>query len=73
MKEDIEVKEIVKEVKAKTKKKIKKAVTAKYNKFALLHSKLWKADLINAFLEDDKFYTVHEAEQIINKKLKGDR
>lgn len=60
------------ETKKRAKREIKEIQAMQYNKYALIRSKRWKADIINAFLEDDKFYTVEEAEQIINKKLKGE-
>ena len=33
---------------------------------------LWKADVVNAFLEKDKTYSIADAKKIIEKKLKGE-
>ena len=50
--------------------KIKKEI--QYTREALANSGLWKADIVNAFLEKDKTYTIAQAKKIIEKKLKGE-
>ena len=49
--------------------KIKKEI--QYTREALANSGLWKADIVNAFLEKDKTYTLAKAREIINKKMRG--
>ena len=44
----------------------------KYTTEALANCRLWKADIVNAFLEKDKTYTIADAKKIIEKKLKGE-
>ena len=53
-------------------KKESKKITPKFNKEALLKCKKYKADIINAFLEDNKLYSIKEVDEIINKKMKGE-
>ena len=53
-------------------KPLSKVVAAKFEKTALAKCGKWKADIVNAFLEDGKQYSIAEATKIINKKLKGE-
>jgi len=52
------------------KKETKKEI--KYTREALVNCGLWKSDIVNAFLEKDKTYTIADAKKIIEKKLKGE-
>ena len=49
--------------------KVKKEV--QYTREALANSGFQKADIVNAFLEKDKTYTLAKAREIINKKMRG--
>ena len=49
------------------KKETKKEI--KYTREALVNCGLWKADVVNAFLEKDKTYSIADAKKIIEKKL----
>jgi hypothetical protein len=42
---------------------------AKFTKQQLLQCKDFKKDLVNVVLEDNKFYTKQEAQELINKFL----
>lgn len=57
-----------------TKKEIKQEEKkeTKYTVEALANCGLWKADVVNAFLEKDKTYSIADAKKIIEKKLKGE-
>lgn len=45
---------------------------AKFEKSALAKSGKWQQDVVNAFLEDGKMYSIAEATKTINKKMKGE-
>lgn len=49
-----------------------RATAAKFEKIALAKCGKWKSDIVNAFLEDGKMYSLAEATKTINKKLKGE-
>ena len=51
----------------------KETAEVKFTKSQLIKSKKFsgKADVLNALLSDDKFYTIGDAEGIVEKYLKG--
>ena len=51
----------------------KETAEAKFSKAQLIKSKKFagKADVLNALLSDDEFYTIGNAEGIVEKYLKG--
>lgn len=52
------------------KKETKKEI--KYTREALANCGLWKVDIVNAFLEKGKTYSIADTKKIIEKKLKGE-
>lgn len=54
------------EIKQETKKEIK------YTVEVLAKCGVWKTDIVNAFLDKNKTYTIAQAKKIIEQKLKGE-